>query len=59
MLQSTGSQRVGHDWATERRCVEWVTAENLWFSSGPSTQCSVMTSVGRKSEKRGYMYASS
>ena len=32
-------------------CLKWITNENLLYSTGNSTQCSVVTYIGRKSEK--------
>ena len=33
-------------------CIKQITNENMLYSTGNSTQCSVMTYVGRKSEKK-------
>ena len=33
-------------------CIKQITNENVLYSTGNSTQCSVMTYVGRKSEKK-------
>ena len=43
-----GSQRVRHDWAT--------SLTHSLYSTENSTQCSVVTRMGRKSGKRGWMY---
>ena len=37
-------------------CIKQITNENLLYSKGSSTQCSVVTFMERKSKKRGYMY---
>ena len=38
-------------------CIEQITKENLVDSTGNSTQCSVVTKMGRKSKKEGiYIY---
>ena len=34
-------------------CIEQITKENLLDSTGNSTQCSVVTKMGRKSKKEG------
>ena len=34
-------------------CIKWIINENLLYSTENSTQCSVVTSMGRKSQKRG------
>ena len=36
--------------------IDQITNENLLYSTGNSTQCSVGTYMGRKSRKRGYMF---
>ena len=33
--------------------IKHITNENVLYSTGNSTQCSVMTYMGRKSEKKG------
>ena len=37
-------------------CIKYITNENLLYSTGNFTQCSVVTQMGRKSKKEGYMY---
>ena len=38
-------------------CIKQITNENLLYSTGNSTQCSVVTKMGRKSKKQGiYVY---
>ena len=34
-------------------CIKWITNENLLYSTGNSTQCSVVTKMRRKSKKEG------
>ena len=36
-----------------RLCIKWITNENQLYSTGSSTQCSVVTSMGRKYQKEG------
>ena len=38
-------------------CIKQITNENLLYSTGNSTQCSVVTYMRRKSKKEGiYLY---
>ena len=38
-------------------CIKQITNENLLYSPGNSTQCSVVTQMGRKSKEEGiYVY---
>ena len=34
-------------------CIKWITNENLLYSTGNSTQCSVVTLNGKEIHKRG------
>ena len=53
-LQSTGLHKVGHDWArSTAQHIKQITNENLLYGTGNSTQCSVVTYMGRKSMKEG------
>ena len=36
-------------------CIKSTASEDLLYSTGHSTQCSVVKLLGRKSKKRGYM----
>ena len=38
MLRFMGSQRVGHDWATELKCTEW---ESVQMRRGKQRQCNI------------------
>ena len=57
VLQSVGSQRVGHDWVTElnRRflMIKWEVSGILLYSTGNSTWYSVMTKKGGMAEVVG------
>ena len=51
VLQSTGSQRVGHDWGTE---LNWLTATNLRMSAYPATTSLKFCLHGVHSSKYNY-----
>ena len=50
VLRFMGSQRVGHDWVTELTDI-YVISKNLLYSTGNSTQYSVITYIGKEFEK--------
>ena len=54
------NREIGIDMYTLRvLCIKQITNENLLYSTGDSTQCSVETQKGRKSKKEGiYVYVS-
>ena len=57
MLQSTGSQRVGHDLANGHLytlpCVKQTASGDLLFSTGSSSRGSVMTSMSGLGQEWG------
>ena len=54
VLQSMGSQRVGHDWATELNCVSWL-GTCLWHSI--SLLCLSFLMQGGVSKHRAFLMA--
>ena len=51
VLQSMGSQRVRHDWATEQEHTYTISSKDLLYGTANSTQYLVMTYNGKKNLK--------
>ena len=55
MVRKGGSEinwEIGIDMYT-LLCITYITNENVLYSTGNATKCSVVTQMGRKSEKEG------